>query len=106
MAPQVSSCAYGISGLPVTVASSGGRLQAFLRQAVTMTEAIPLECMPVWATKSTGEGAGKKKGAKGGKDKAGGKEGKDGKKKKGGKKKVSSICGFNPEGCAHCIRYQ
>ena len=71
-----------------------------------MTEAIPLECMPVWATKSTGEGAGKKKGAKGGKDKAGGKEGKDGKKKKGGKKKVSSICGFNPEGCAHCIRYQ
>ena len=88
-APQVSSCTVGVSGLPVTVSSSGGRLQAFLRQAVTMTEAKPVQSVPVWATKSNGEGAGKK-GAKGGKDKAGGKDGKDGKKTKGGKK-VSPI---------------
>ena len=41
-------------------------------QAVTMTESTPVEVLPVWATKSTGEDAAKKKAAKGGKGKVGG----------------------------------
>ena len=63
-AVQASGAQVGIVGLPVTVAAAGGRLQAFLRQAVTMTEATPLEALPTWATRSNGEEAAKKKAAK------------------------------------------
>ena len=38
---QTPGALAGVGGLPVTVASAGGKLQAFLRQAITMTEATP-----------------------------------------------------------------
>ena len=55
-----------------------------------LRHAFPQEAPPLWATKSTGEEAAKKKAAKGGKDK--GKDAKDGGKKgeKGGK--VGLVC--------------
>ncbi|KAG1665481.1 hypothetical protein FOA52_007613 [Chlamydomonas sp. UWO 241] len=91
---QPGSLSLGAAGLPLTVAASGGRLQAFLRMVVAPPkDAGALTEAPKFATRSDGE-EGMKKAAAKAKGKGGDKKAKDKDKKTGGAKKKKATKEF------------